>query len=98
MWASRPALARSFTSRAKAAPRAEELLRWLDLWEHTRELVEGFSRGMRQKLALAGALIVGLIRAAAIMVLPEAEILSIYLVVIAVLILRPAGLFGKAMA
>lgn len=48
--------------------------------------------------ALAGALIVGLIRAAAIMVLPEAEILSIYLVVIAVLILRPAGLFGKAMA
>lgn len=48
--------------------------------------------------ALARALIVGLIRAAAIMVLPEAEILSIYLVVIAVLILRPAGLFGKAMA
>lgn len=48
--------------------------------------------------AIAGALIVGLIRAIAIMVLPEAEILSIYLVVIAVLILRPAGLFGKAMA
>lgn len=48
--------------------------------------------------AIAGALVVGLIRAAAIMVLPEAEILSIYLVVIAVLILRPAGLFGKAMA
>lgn len=40
-----------------AGPRAEELLRWLDLWGHTRELVEGFSRGMRQKLALAGALI-----------------------------------------
>lgn len=48
--------------------------------------------------AMAGALIVGMIRAAAIMVLPEAEILSIYVVVIAVLILRPAGLFGKAMA
>lgn len=48
--------------------------------------------------ALAGALIVGLIRAAAIFLFPEAEILSIYLVVIGVLILRPAGLFGKAMA
>lgn len=48
--------------------------------------------------ALAGALIVGLIRAAAILLVPEAEVLSIYLVVIAVLILRPAGLFGKAMA
>jgi ABC-2 type transport system ATP-binding protein len=41
----------------QAAPRAEELLRWLDLWSHTGEFVEGFSRGMRQKLALAGALI-----------------------------------------
>ncbi len=40
-----------------AAPRAEELLKWLDLWNNTNELIEGFSRGMRQKLALAGALI-----------------------------------------
>ena len=40
-----------------AASRAEELLRWLELWGHTGELVEGFSRGMRQKVALAGALI-----------------------------------------
>ena len=40
-----------------AAPRAEELLRWLDLWSNTNEYIEGFSRGMRQKLALAGALI-----------------------------------------
>jgi len=40
-----------------AAARAEELLRWLDLWGNTHEYIEGFSRGMRQKLALAGALI-----------------------------------------
>ena len=40
-----------------AAPRAEELLRWLELWDRTGEMIEGFSRGMRQKLALAGALI-----------------------------------------
>ena len=40
-----------------AAARAEELLRWLDLWNNTGEIIEGFSRGMRQKLALAGALI-----------------------------------------
>jgi ABC-2 type transport system ATP-binding protein len=40
-----------------AAPRAEELLRWLDLRDHVDELIEGFSRGMRQKLALAGSLI-----------------------------------------
>jgi len=40
-----------------AEGRAEELLRWLDLWGQTGALVEGFSRGMRQKLALAGALI-----------------------------------------
>ncbi len=40
-----------------AAARAEEQLRWLDLWGNGHEYVEGFSRGMRQKLALAGALI-----------------------------------------
>ncbi|MDB5792482.1 MAG: transporter [Massilia sp.] len=43
---------------AKAAePRARELLDWLDLSKHAHELTEGFSRGMKQKLALAGALI-----------------------------------------
>ncbi len=36
---------------------AEELLESLGLWPHRRERCEGFSRGMRQKLALAGALI-----------------------------------------
>ncbi len=40
-----------------AATRAEELLRWLELWDNRIEYIEGFSRGMRQKLALAGALI-----------------------------------------
>ncbi len=45
--------------------------------------------------ALVGALIVGLMRAAAISWYAELEILSIYLVVIVVLIARPAGLFGK---
>ena len=41
----------------EAAPRATELLDWLDLTKHSHELTEGFSRGMKQKLALAGALI-----------------------------------------
>jgi len=40
-----------------AEPRARELLAWLDLERHAHELTEGFSRGMKQKLALAGALI-----------------------------------------
>ena len=48
--------------------------------------------------ALVGALIVGLMRAAAISLMPEMEMLSVYLVVVVVLILRPAGLFGKATA
>ncbi len=45
--------------------------------------------------ALVGALIVGLMRAAAITWVAELEMLAIYLVVIVVLIVRPAGLFGK---
>jgi ABC-2 type transport system ATP-binding protein len=40
-----------------AMPRAEELLKWLGLWEDQAERCEGFSRGMKQKTALAGALI-----------------------------------------
>jgi ABC-2 type transport system ATP-binding protein len=40
-----------------AEARARELLDWLDLSPHAHELTEGFSRGMKQKLALAGALI-----------------------------------------
>ncbi len=46
--------------------------------------------------ALVGALIVGLMRAAAISWYAELEMLAIYLVVIVVLVFRPAGLFGKA--
>jgi len=42
---------------ATAEPRARQLLDWLDLTKHAHELTEGFSRGMKQKLALAGALI-----------------------------------------
>jgi ABC-2 type transport system ATP-binding protein len=41
----------------EAEPRARRLLDWLDLAKHANELTEGFSRGMKQKLALAGALI-----------------------------------------
>jgi len=45
--------------------------------------------------ALVGALIVGLMRALAIRYYAELEMLAIYLVVLTVLIARPAGLFGK---
>jgi branched-chain amino acid transport system permease protein len=48
--------------------------------------------------ALIGSLIVGLMRAFAILLYPEFEVLAIYLVVIAVLLLRPSGLLGKAVA
>jgi branched-chain amino acid transport system permease protein len=48
--------------------------------------------------ALVGALVVGLMRAAAISLVPEMEMLSVYLVVVLVLIVKPAGLFGKATA
>ncbi|WP_066721700.1 ABC transporter ATP-binding protein [Sphingomonas pituitosa] len=41
----------------QAAPEAERLLRWLELWEVRDTRCEGFSRGMQQKVALAGALI-----------------------------------------
>jgi branched-chain amino acid transport system permease protein len=48
--------------------------------------------------AFAGALIVGILKAAAIAVYPEVEMLAVYVIVIAVLVLRPAGLFAKAIA
>jgi ABC-2 type transport system ATP-binding protein len=48
LWRMNPAL---------AASRADELLETLGLWPHRNERCEGFSRGMKQKTVLAGALI-----------------------------------------
>ena len=48
--------------------------------------------------AFAGALIVGVLKAVAIATYPEIEMLAIYVIVIAVLVLRPAGLFARATA
>ncbi|HEY8581008.1 MAG TPA: ABC transporter ATP-binding protein [Beijerinckiaceae bacterium] len=42
-----------------AQPEAEGLLQSLGLWEQRRRRCEGFSRGMKQKVALAGALVHG---------------------------------------
>jgi ABC-2 type transport system ATP-binding protein len=42
---------------AYAEARARELLDWLGLAAHARERCETFSKGMRQKVALAGALV-----------------------------------------
>jgi branched-chain amino acid transport system permease protein len=48
--------------------------------------------------AFVGALVVGVLRSTAIAFYPELEMLLIYLIVIAVLLLRPRGLFGGAAA
>ena len=45
--------------------------------------------------ALVGALIVGMIRAWSIVLYPELELLATYAIVIGILLMRPAGLFGK---
>jgi branched-chain amino acid transport system permease protein len=45
-----------------------------------------------------GALVVGLLRALAIWLYPELEMLLIYLIVIGVLLWRPRGIFGTAAA
>jgi ABC-2 type transport system ATP-binding protein len=42
---------------ASAEARAHDLIRWLGLEDHAAERCEKFSRGMRQKVALAGALL-----------------------------------------
>jgi branched-chain amino acid transport system permease protein len=48
--------------------------------------------------AFVGALIVGVLKAVAIATYPEVELIAIYVIVIAVLALRPAGLFARATA
>jgi branched-chain amino acid transport system permease protein len=45
--------------------------------------------------AALGALIVGLLRAMAVHLLPEADLVVIYLAMIVVLVIRPQGLFGQ---
>ena len=42
-----------------AETRARDLMDWLGLAQHAHERCEGFSKGMRQKVALAGALLHG---------------------------------------
>jgi ABC-2 type transport system ATP-binding protein len=42
---------------ARAKANAEELVEWLGLAPHAHERCQGFSKGMRQKVALAGALV-----------------------------------------
>ena len=39
-------------SRKLIVPRAQSLLRSLDLWERRHQAVGGFSRGMQQKVAI----------------------------------------------
>jgi branched-chain amino acid transport system permease protein len=46
------------------------------------------------KGAFVGALLVGILKSVAVAIYPETEMLLIYLIVIAVLILKPQGLFG----
>ena len=48
LWALKPSVAEA---------RANALMEWLGLLPHAHERCEGFSKGMRQKVALAGALV-----------------------------------------
>jgi branched-chain amino acid transport system permease protein len=46
--------------------------------------------------ALVGAAIVGIVREIGVTVFPEVELAVLYLIAVAVLLVRPAGLFGRA--
>jgi branched-chain amino acid transport system permease protein len=48
------------------------------------------------KGAFVGALLVGILKSVSVAVFPELEMLLIYLIVIAVLVFKPQGLFGRA--
>jgi branched-chain amino acid transport system permease protein len=48
------------------------------------------------KGAFIGALVVGVLKSIAISTFPELEMLTIYIIVIAVLVIKPQGLFGGA--
>lgn len=48
------------------------------------------------KGAFVGALLVGILKSVSVAVFPEVEMLLIYLIVIAVLVFKPQGLFGTA--
>jgi branched-chain amino acid transport system permease protein len=45
--------------------------------------------------ALVGALIVGVVREIGVSVFPEIELAVLYLIAVIVLLVRPAGLFGR---
>ena len=44
-------------TKAEALKRAEETLKWLDLWQWRKEPVGSYSKGMKQKLAIGRALL-----------------------------------------
>jgi branched-chain amino acid transport system permease protein len=48
--------------------------------------------------AFAGALVVGVLKSVAVATYPELELIAIYVIVIGVLVLRPAGLFAREAA
>ena len=75
-----------------------ELNRFKDHLMSTHHVTEGMVVGGLGSLegAMVGALIVGLLRETAISLFPELELAVLYLIAAIVLLVRPAGLFGRA--